>query len=181
MHGAKYRDAGVYSPAFFFLITFSLTYLSSHNECINENEINKHLGVVMKKATLCLLTLITFLLTGCFSNQQLDKSAQMVGGWKLKGGLEIPGITKRRPSLNIEHDMEVTGFTGCNLFKGKVQSDGAFSLPAVTQKMCLPELVKQENEMLNVLRSATSIEVINSSLIVDAGDKFLVFEKTNAS
>ncbi|MCG3866064.1 MULTISPECIES: META domain-containing protein [unclassified Photobacterium] len=135
----------------------------------------------MKKVTLCLLALITISLTGCFSNQQLDKSSQMVGNWKLKGGLELPGITKRRPSVNIEPNMEVTGFTGCNLFKGKVEPSGDFSLPAVTHKMCLPELVKQENNMLNVLRSATSIEVINNSLIVDAGDKFLVFEKTNAS
>ncbi|PQJ67645.1 META domain-containing protein [Photobacterium angustum] len=135
----------------------------------------------MKKTTLCLLALITISLTGCFSNQQLEKSAQMVGDWKLKGGVEIPGITKHRPSLNIESNMKVTGFTGCNLFKGKVEPVGDFSLPFVTRKMCLPELVKQENNMLNVLRSATSIEVINNSLIVDAGDKFLVFEKTNAS
>jgi len=45
--------------------------------------------------------------------------------------------------------------------------------------MCLPELITQENNMLNILRSATSIELINHTLVVDSGDKFLVFEKTN--
>lgn len=136
---------------------------------------------MMKKSRFCLLILLAISLTGCFSNQQLKKSTQLVGEWTLKGGVNIPGVTKHRPKLDINADMKVSGFTGCNQFKGRlIAADGSFTLPVVTRRICLPELVTQEENMLNVLRSATSIEVINNTLVVDSGNKFLVFEKTNA-
>ncbi|WP_297481996.1 META domain-containing protein [uncultured Photobacterium sp.] len=135
----------------------------------------------MKKSKFCLLILLVISLTGCFSNQQLNKSTQLVGEWTLKGDVCIPGVTKHKPKLDINADMKVSGFTGCNQFKGRlIAADGSFTLPVVTRRICLPELVTQEENMLNVLRSATSIEVINNTLVVDSGNKFLVFEKTNA-
>ncbi|SMY35545.1 heat-inducible protein [Photobacterium malacitanum] len=137
---------------------------------------------MMKKSKFCLLILLAISLTGCFSNQQLKKSTQLVGDWTLKGGVCIPGVTKHKPKLIINADMKVSGFTGCNQFKGRlIAADGSFTLPTVTRRICLPELVTQEENMLNVLRSATSIEVINNTLVIDSGNKFLVFEKTNAS
>ncbi|WP_235866896.1 META domain-containing protein [Photobacterium toruni] len=136
---------------------------------------------MMKKSKFCLLILLAISLTGCFSNQQLNKSTRLVGEWTLTGGVFIPGVTKHKPKLDINADMKVSGFTGCNQFKGRlIAADGSFTLPVVTRKICLPELVTQEENMLNVLRSATSIEVINNTLVVDSGNKFLVFEKTNA-
>ncbi|WP_232615065.1 META domain-containing protein [Photobacterium carnosum] len=136
---------------------------------------------MMKKSKYCLLLLLAISLTGCFSNQKLNKSTRLIGDWTLKGGVYIPGVTKHKPKLTINADMKVSGFTGCNQFKGRlIAADGSFTLPVVSRRICLPELVTQEDNMLNVLRSATSIEVINDTLVVDSGNKFLVFEKTNA-
>ncbi|WP_188007762.1 META domain-containing protein [Photobacterium damselae] len=137
----------------------------------------------MKYIKVLILALLSTTLVGCFSNQQLNESTKFIGDWTLKGGVNLPGITKRQPNIVIENNMTVSGFTGCNTFKGKLNSVNGqstnFTLPAVTRKMCLPELITQENNMLNILRSATSIELINHTLVVDSGDKFLVFEKTN--
>ncbi|MEF1219586.1 META domain-containing protein, partial [Photobacterium damselae] len=117
--------------------------------------------------------LFSLAITSCFSNQQLSESAEFNGDWTLKGGVKLPGITKRQPNIAIKNDMTVSGFTGCNTFKGKLNSVNGqstnFTLPTVTRKMCLPELITQENNMLNILRSATSIELINHTLAVDSG------------
>ncbi len=138
---------------------------------------------MMKKINFCILAMIALPLTGCFSNQHLlSESEQYVGEWVLEGGISIPDITKRQPSMTIEENLGVAGFTGCNLFKGKVNLDDGsvnFTLPAMTHKMCLPEIVEQEQNIMNVLRHATNIEVVNETLVVDSGDRFLIFEKAN--
>jgi heat shock protein HslJ len=138
---------------------------------------------MMKNIKFCVLAMLALPLTGCFSNQQLlSESDQYVGEWILEGGISIPGITKRQPSMIIEEDLGVAGFTGCNLFKGKLNIDDSavnFTLSIMTHKMCLPEIVEQEQNIMNVLRHATNIEVVNETLVVDSGDRFLVFEKAN--
>ena len=44
---------------------------------------------MMKKSKYCLLLLLAISLTGCFSNQQLNKSTRLIGDWTLKGGVYI--------------------------------------------------------------------------------------------
>ncbi|MDJ0463511.1 META domain-containing protein [Streptomyces sp. H27-C3] len=94
---------------------------------------------------------------------------------KGKSVTSLPSDTAGKAELIFGKDGSVGGSTSCNNLSGKAAVAGStitFSKVATTRKMCTPEAMRTERELLKILDGRTNYEIKGStlSLTAAAGD-----------
>lgn len=88
------------------------------------------------------------------------------------------------PTLNVNKDMEVNGYTGCNRYFGKAELDNnRFKIDrmASTRMACTENAMALEQTMSQVLGQWSDASVRNNTLLLSNDAHTLVFTPVNSS
>lgn len=134
--------------------------------------------IIIRRAVPALAAAACLMLAGCASLTSLtmptatpDKSTASAETLHLANTswmLPLPkGSQCEVPPMIEFSDTQASGDLGCNRFTGSVKIDGnriAFDQVAVTMKMCAPQYMALESQMLNMLNHARSATQTKDSL-----------------
>ena len=138
--------------------------------------------ISVKHAVLAFSSLSVLALTGCGALTTGKTAVADTPSLKLTDTswmMQLPkGSQCEVPPMIEFSDGQATGDLGCNRFTGNVVIDGEkirFDQVAVTMKMCAPEYMALEGEMLNLLNKASSAKQTKDALtFFDADGKAII-------
>ena len=119
----------------------------------------------MQKSFIALLGAFVMALTGCTEKSPADnltgEAAKNLQGtsWQLvtaQPAAKEGDCENLPPVMDFLEDSKVAGNLGCNLFNTTYTQDGknfSFAPAATTRRMCSPEAMKLEGQLLNMLQS----------------------------
>ncbi len=86
----------------------------------------------------------------------------------------FPGeVGKTAPFVQFRPDGKVGGSTGCNRFTGTYSQDGSaltIGTLATTRRACLPEVMRREEQFLEMLSKVRRVEASHFRLLLKASD-----------
>lgn len=116
------------------------------------------------------------MMTGCAG----DPNRLLAGAsWQLLSPASELGSA---PYMSFHSDERVSGFAGCNYFNGRYQITGEgieFGPMAVTKRMCVPDLMRDEDNFLRHLQGTTNVKVFSDDTLQlqQANGDYLQFQQ----
>jgi heat shock protein HslJ len=123
-----------------------------------------------RKIVMVLTAVLCLLVTGCASIEPGGDTPTILDNtsWVLERLHGQPVIQGRQLTLNFEKN-KINGSTGCNSYSGSYtgNNDGAWYIEDIsaTEMACSPnQVMVQERQFLDALKTATAYEIINEKL-----------------
>lgn len=133
---------------------------------------------------LCILFLLSLMLSACFAQGTDEPSASLIGSWKLTAygpvDAPIPAVEGTTAGLTFNEDGTVTGSSGCNGLGGDYTVEGnqvTFGEFVSTLMACEDPIMAQEDAAHQVLTGIAAYEIEGEVLTITNNDSVLILTR----
>jgi heat shock protein HslJ len=122
------------------------------------------------------------LLAACSSTHSVDMSDLTDKTWKLIAinGQPINVTSQQQvPHFQIKSDLSLAGFAGCNRFFGNIKVTGTaleIENMGMTKMLCPPPQQNLEDALIDVLNSASEVQISGRGLTLKQANEELLFQ-----